>query len=45
MRGTLTRISIHAPRTGSDAIATLQDLGFKISIHAPRTGSDAMMRL
>ena len=36
-----SRISIHAPRTGSDA--TLLDdvlFGYHISIHAPRTGSD-----
>ena len=33
-------ISIHAPRTGSDVLATnLSHLEF-ISIHAPRTGSD-----
>ena len=36
------KISIHAPRTGSDWLwsATLADLAL-ISIHAPRTGSDA----
>ena len=34
------QISIHAPRTGSDAeLAFVAQLG-KISIHAPRTGSD-----
>ena len=35
-----SRISIHAPRTGSDVhvICNLHD--FLISIHAPRTGSD-----
>ena len=35
-------ISIHAPRTGSDAIAAAIAAGDSlISIHAPRTGSDA----
>ena len=34
-------ISIHAPRTGSDALADLQRSLYAISIHAPRTGSDA----
>ena len=38
----IVKISIHAPRTGSDnardAVARLDD---DISIHAPRTGSDA----
>ena len=33
-------ISIHAPRTGSDAVAHGWSHGRKISIHAPRTGSD-----
>ena len=34
-------ISIHAPRTGSDAYGALQLVaGAIISIHAPRTGSD-----
>ena len=33
-------ISIHAPRTGSDVIATAFALAPNISIHAPRTGSD-----
>ena len=34
-------ISIHAPRTGSDALADLEVLTLgEISIHAPRTGSD-----
>ena len=33
-------ISIHAPRTGSDAIAGAQLDVLQISIHAPRTGSD-----
>ena len=34
------RISIHAPRTGSDAIARVVTRDIIISIHAPRTGSD-----
>ena len=33
-------ISIHAPRTGSDAPEKLAQLAVQISIHAPRTGSD-----
>ena len=33
-------ISIHAPRTGSDAIPRVQAFQSDISIHAPRTGSD-----
>ena len=33
-------ISIHAPRTGSDAIAERETSVATISIHAPRTGSD-----
>ena len=37
----LAMISIHAPRTGSDAFGGLMTDGVKrISIHAPRTGSD-----
>ena len=36
-------ISIHAPRTGSDAILSQpSSLLIDISIHAPRTGSDAL---
>ena len=35
------RISIHAPRTGSDQLATELGNVEAISIHAPRTGSDA----
>ena len=35
------RISIHAPRTGSDTTATGEEIQIKISIHAPRTGSDS----
>ena len=34
------RISIHAPRTGSDAQGVEQVNHLVISIHAPRTGSD-----
>ena len=34
------RISIHAPRTGSDADARHGAASAEISIHAPRTGSD-----
>ena len=36
-------ISIHAPRTGSDAIAGAQLDVLQISIHAPRTGSDELV--
>ena len=39
-KGYLARISIHAPRTGSDRIKPLHRVGVEISIHAPRTGSD-----
>ena len=39
----LVRISIHAPRTGSDGIHDGQRSNlFFISIHAPRTGSDVI---
>ena len=35
------KISIHAPRTGSDAAAAEKaGVTIEISIHAPRTGSD-----
>ena len=34
------RISIHAPRTGSDWVLNNFGGNFDISIHAPRTGSD-----
>ena len=35
------KISIHAPRTGSDVrVAREADVAVRISIHAPRTGSD-----
>ena len=33
-------ISIHAPRTGSDRLASAVSTLLMISIHAPRTGSD-----
>ncbi len=35
-------ISIHAPRTGSDASSETVGVSVLISIHAPRTGSDAL---
>ena len=35
------KISIHAPRTGSDMADIARITGISISIHAPRTGSDA----
>ena len=42
--GLVGKISIHAPRTGSDGFPTpLAALGRTISIHAPRTGSDFMI--
>ena len=37
-------ISIHAPRTGSDAIQSTPNPSWEISIHAPRTGSDVNRR-
>ena len=36
-------ISIHAPRVGSDSIATIKQQDAQISIHAPRVGSDQML--
>ena len=33
-------ISIHAPRMGSDYLASSELLSIVISIHAPRMGSD-----
>ena len=36
----VSRISIHAPRMGSDIRRTANQLGQRISIHAPRMGSD-----
>ena len=41
LRRCLVTISIHAPRTGSDARAGAGRLDRRISIHAPRTGSDS----
>ena len=36
------KISIHAPRGGSDGAGTLPGCGQRISIHAPRGGSDGL---
>ena len=36
-------ISIHAPRTGSDAVVLFRRCNQRISIHAPRTGSDGRL--
>ena len=36
----MTKISIHAPRAGSDADVVYDEAGTVISIHAPRAGSD-----
>ena len=41
-RASCSSISIHAPRTGSDAQAYYDLLDAAISIHAPRTGSDGI---
>ena len=35
------RISIHAPREGSDRVQSHPSCGQRISIHAPREGSDS----
>ena len=40
MRLSLTGISIHAPREGSDLYALWYSAEIAISIHAPREGSD-----
>ena len=40
----LRKISIHAPRTGSDTHALGILRAAEISIHAPRTGSDLRIR-
>ena len=40
MLGDRLKISIHAPRTGSDKLMGAPDDVVRISIHAPRTGSD-----
>ena len=34
------KISIHAPREGSDTVVFIVRVVFAISIHAPREGSD-----
>ena len=39
-----SKISIHAPRTGSDSALSVRLPGRTISIHAPRTGSDGACR-
>ena len=39
----VARISIHAPRTGSDGNGEGNTLNARISIHAPRTGSDGVL--
>ena len=45
MRFTAVLISIHAPRTGSDAVNLFQhQRNLVISIHAPRTGSDDFLK-
>ena len=36
------RISIHAPREGSDLFSLMSSFGWPISIHAPREGSDLL---
>ena len=36
----IKKISIHAPREGSDSVPTLSASWIAISIHAPREGSD-----
>ena len=38
----ITRISIHAPREGSDHVYRLLEVFISISIHAPREGSDSI---
>ena len=42
--GKWIKISIHAPRTGSDGVHLYKPLLLLISIHAPRTGSDGHLR-
>ena len=37
------RVSIHAPREGSDPLARRETYTQVVSIHAPREGSDAEM--
>ena len=41
----MDKISIHAPRTGSDENGLLRNYHLRISIHAPRTGSDLIKSL
>ena len=42
--GFFIEISIHAPRTGSDRLSTIdKSPALVISIHAPRTGSDVLL--
>ena len=38
------KISIHAPRTGSDLAVEISSIVSDISIHAPRTGSDKIKK-
>ena len=44
LRARIPAISIHAPRTGSDAAKEALVRAATISIHAPRTGSDAICK-
>ncbi len=44
-RYSVTGISIHAPRRGSDTLKSMIFLRHKISIHAPRRGSDYLLIL
>ena len=41
----LNKISIHAPRVGSDVVQFGEYIKNRISIHAPRVGSDADFRI
>ena len=43
--GIASKISIHAPREGSDEICYYINHFYKISIHAPREGSDELVNL
>ena len=46
IRSQFVRISIHAPRTGSDGVLLAHETQEEaISIHAPRTGSDVMVAI
>jgi len=40
-RLSLCRVSIHAPREGSDVVRACANITDQVSIHAPREGSDA----